>query len=192
VPPRKRRSTDPPVFVDEHPEPWDRQPGEGDKAWRAFCLYRDAELPGGIGERLQRRVTEVMHPNARPTSGRSKEVCMWSARWRWVERARAFDAHLDKVKQEEFRAAIRADMDTNIQIYRAMRGRGSRALLATDPEAIHISHAIKMVETAITGLRREAGLATEITASERDNEFAAWLTRGGDPDDEDEPNGDVP
>jgi hypothetical protein len=188
--PRKKQAAPPPIFFDEERAAWDRQPNEVDRAWQAFVLYRDALLPGGIGKRVQRLVSERLYPDTHPTKGRVKEIGLWSVRHRWRERCNLYDVHLDRVKQEEFRAALRKDMETNIAVYRAMRSKGSRKIVDVDPGLIPIRDAIRMVDTAISGLRREAGLATEITGSERDNAFAEWLARGGDPDTEDEPNGE--
>lgn len=174
------KKTEPVEFLDETVQAWERQPGEPEKAWRAFALYRDALLEGGIGQRSQRAVCLSLFPNRDPTKARTADIGAWSVKWRWVERAAAYDRHLDAEKQEAFRQALRRDAELNIAAYRTMRNRGATAVAQTPAATIHIRDATRMVDLAITGLRREAGLATEITATEKDEAFVAWLTAGDD------------
>jgi integrase len=54
-------------------EAWDCQPGEGPKAWAAFCIYRDM----GAATRSLSRVAREFD-KSRVLMGR------WSSRWRWV------------------------------------------------------------------------------------------------------------
>lgn len=173
---RKRKPLVPVAFLDEHVQPWDRQPKETDAAWAAFVIYRDAFQQGGIGKRSQRLVGARLFPGKDPTLGRSRELGDYSVRWRWVERAAAFDAALDREKQDEFRAAARRDAQTNVQVLRAMRGKGAQAIVALSANEIKAADAVRMIDVAVTGIRREAGLATEISGSEKDDAFADWLT----------------
>lgn len=183
------KKTEPVEFLDETREAWERQPAEPEKAWRAFVLYRDALLEGGVGTRSQRAVCLSLFPNRDPTAARTRDIGLWSVRWRWVERCAAFDAKLDADKREAFRRALERDAEQGIAAYRVMRNRGSAKLLSLTSDGIAPALAVKMVETAITGLRREAGLATEIQGTEADDAFAAWLSRGAETDEE-EPDAD--
>jgi len=70
------------------PDPWERQPREAAKAYAAFCAYRD--MPAA-----QRSRWEL----ARQLAKSRQLVSRWSARWRWVERAEAWDAELDRQKR---------------------------------------------------------------------------------------------
>lgn len=170
----KRGKAKPIEFIDETIERWDRQPGEGESAWRAFTVYRDQ----GLGNRSQRKACEQLFPHRDPTDARTREIGGWSIKWRWVERCAAWDAHLESLRQEEFREALRRDTELNIATYRAMRNKASRAIALVGADNVHVRDAVRMVDVAITGLRREAGLATEITTTEKDDAFVAWLTAG--------------
>lgn len=69
--------------------PWDRAPDETPPAWEAFTTYRDL----GPGQRSTAKVAQDL--------GKTKTLMDgWSARHRWVERARAFDAWVDLRAQE--------------------------------------------------------------------------------------------
>lgn len=175
-----------PVFLDESVEPWDRQPDEGDKAWECFRLYRDAEQPGGIGKRTQREVSARAYPASPQGRRAKKEVGDWSVKFRWIERVEAFDRHLDQVRQESFRKEAKRDGEQALALYRAMRAKAGQALIALSPGALSPAELTRMADLAIVGIRREAGLATEISSTEKDTAFAEWLQRGGDPDLEEE------
>lgn len=192
---RKRRPDNkgrvtPLPFSDEIPHVWDRQPTEGDKAWECFRLYRDAEQEGGIGKRTQRAVADKVYPQSAKgadTAQRRKApqvLSDWSVRFRWMERCEAFDRHLDRIRQEEFKKEAKRDAIQALALLRAMRAKAGHALVALPPAALSPSEITRMADTAIVGIRREAGLATDITSAEKDNAFAEWLRRGGDPDDE--------
>lgn len=87
--------------VEVMPDPWERQPGEPEKAFSAFCRYRD--LP--LGERSLR---VAAGPDA--SAQKVRRYKTWSSEFRWVERAAAYADHLDRIARNERERAIR-DME---------------------------------------------------------------------------------
>jgi hypothetical protein len=85
------------------PPPWERQPGEPDRAFAAFCCYRDAGARRSL-DAVGRQLYEGQVGRRRGTTGRLQE---WSSAWRWVERARAWDAELDRQAREAELEAVR-------------------------------------------------------------------------------------
>lgn len=77
---------------------WDRLPDETERAWAGFLLFRDA----GVGRTL-RAVARELH------RGHGSCVDDWASKYRWWERAKAYDRHLDQVTQREA-AKARRDM----------------------------------------------------------------------------------
>jgi hypothetical protein len=71
---------------DDERQPWDRQVAESSKAYHHFCLYRDMGP-----DRSVRRMANI--PGC--TSVR-RQLNRWSSRWRWVERCRQYDDHLER------------------------------------------------------------------------------------------------
>jgi hypothetical protein len=63
-------------------QPWKRQPREGEEAFAAFEVYR------GLGSSRTLERVSLEHPRALPT------LKVWSAKWDWVERCRAWDNFL--------------------------------------------------------------------------------------------------
>lgn len=65
-------------------KPWERQKGEGEKAYEAFVLYRDMGPKRSI-----RAVGQEL--------GKSRALIeRWSSQWDWQERVRAYENELDK------------------------------------------------------------------------------------------------
>jgi chromatin segregation and condensation protein Rec8/ScpA/Scc1 (kleisin family) len=81
---------------DEEQHEWDRQPGESSKAFRHLCLYRDA----GQGRSLRKLAADAK------TTSKLRQLQHWSSRWKWVERCRKYDDHLeyqDRLRHEKER-----------------------------------------------------------------------------------------
>jgi hypothetical protein len=90
------------------PQPWERQPGETTPAWHAFVTYRDLGFHRSILK--TQHALEAAKPAAtkkRPASTkpatkpptrqhRHGHLTDWSVKHRWVERAAAWDAELDR------------------------------------------------------------------------------------------------
>lgn len=62
--------------------PWDIQPGESATAYEAFATYRDMGADRSVAKAGQKlgKATRTLEA--------------WTTRWRWVERAGAFDKHV--------------------------------------------------------------------------------------------------
>lgn len=77
--------------------PWDRRDDEGDAAWRAFQLYRDAGA-----ERSHSFVASELissgHRRGKVGVVRN-DLATWSTKYKWVERCISYDRYLDKMDQ---------------------------------------------------------------------------------------------
>ena len=70
-------------------QPWERQPGESEQAFEAFRLYRD------LG--IRRSNIEVCNQ----LSKSRQLISRWKSKYRWDERARAYDNDLEKQQHAE-------------------------------------------------------------------------------------------
>jgi hypothetical protein len=69
-------------------KPWDRQPGESAKAYRAFTIYRDKQA-----DRTFEFVAGVLH-----CSGAN--IRRWGKQWDWAGRVRTHDVYRDRIEQD--------------------------------------------------------------------------------------------
>src|SRR5262245_35576295 len=68
--------------------PWEQQPGESSRAFGAFCVYRD------LGPRRSLRAAATAF-YGRSAAGLERQLDKWSRAFHWVDRASAWDRHLD-------------------------------------------------------------------------------------------------
>lgn len=71
---------------------WERLSHETDKAWAAFQVYRDLPL---LGEKAERRT--LANVTRKLGHNRKNQVEKWSSGYQWVDRSRAYDAHLGRI-----------------------------------------------------------------------------------------------
>lgn len=75
-----------------------RLAGESEEEWLAFKSYRDQQAP---------RAVRRCHVNG--AGVRHSVLFEWANRWRWLERAAAYDTHLDRIVIAEREALLRED-----------------------------------------------------------------------------------
>lgn len=102
--------------------PWERQPGESEKAFAAFEIYRD------LGdERSIRAVVQRCNKSA-------SLIGRWSAAYRWVDRAAAYDNDLQRQIHKKARKQA-ADANTrHVQISMQLQKKALEALNLMQPE----------------------------------------------------------
>jgi hypothetical protein len=81
-------------------QPWDRMKGEKEGAYRDFLAYRDLGAD---------RTLESARKTFGPPSVTLRSVEMLSSKWSWVERARAWDNHLQAERDRATAAAAAAE-----------------------------------------------------------------------------------
>jgi hypothetical protein len=136
---------------------WERQPGESEKAYRAFRAY--LELPAGkrsIDEAaksvgLTRRARVERSGSARAPS----RVYAWSAENRWVERSAAFDAHVDAEDNEALIAERKMWRKQQRSITHAMAMRLTGALSRANFDLMSAGQIVSSLRVVIA-MRNEA------------------------------------
>jgi hypothetical protein len=93
--------------------PWERQPGETPKAWRAFTIYRDL----GDQRTLQRTADALRQHVA--------TIRDWSRRNGWVLRSQAWDTEQDRIRQ----AAAFAEIQTMAKKHANQAGLAQETLM---------------------------------------------------------------
>ena len=95
---------------------WEKMKGESQKAYAAFCIYRDL----GVA-RSQVKVSQEL--------GKSVTlVARWSKKWQWVARTEAFDRYTDDELQKERMADVKDAMKQHTQMSRNLAVRTYNAL----------------------------------------------------------------
>lgn len=96
---------------------WERLKNETDPAWEAFVLYRDMGVQRtrkAVGKHLGKHVQGLQ---------------LWASEFKWVERARAWDAEKDKVRLKGELSAIEDMRKRQVQLALTMQQIAGQELL---------------------------------------------------------------
>jgi hypothetical protein len=108
----------PEIISKRQPHPWERQPGETNKAWNAFRIYRDMDA----AERTIKSVSKQLGYSVTALCER------WSRLNDWVSRAGTYDAHMDEQRRNRRERERLAASDRRVQIAKNMQLVGGAAI----------------------------------------------------------------
>ncbi len=115
-------------------KPWERQKGEGEKAYEAFTVYRD------MGE--ERTIAAVVK---RLNKSRSL-IDRWKVQWEWTERIRAYDNEIEKGKLAK-KKKEREDMRTrHAKIANQLQTKALEALREMDSKVLEPKDIVRFLE----------------------------------------------
>lgn len=86
---------------------WDKREDESAKAYEWFCRYRDMG-PGRSHEKLNQKYSESI--------SKKSLTLRWSSKYAWVERAEAYDAHIEAIKREANEDRVRQTAEEHIDV----------------------------------------------------------------------------
>jgi hypothetical protein len=149
----------------EPTQPWERLPGEPDKAWLAFRIFRDIG-PKRSYDETARRYYAPNEAAGEEHSGRKKSragssIKRWAHQWSWNERAAAFDAYLDR---EEIAAQIeeRREMARrHVKQAKALQFKAIERLAKMDPDELGPQDVLRYLVEATKLERLALGEPTE-------------------------------
>jgi hypothetical protein len=124
------------------PGPWEQQPGESARAFGAFCVYRD------LGPRRTLRAAAAAY--YRRTSGTlERQVDKWSSAFRWIERASAWDRHLDDEARQAQEVAHREMAQRHVREARALQAKALERLRTILPEELSPADVLRYFVEAV-------------------------------------------
>lgn len=102
--------------------PWERQPGETEKAYEAFLIFKNLG-PGrtfkAVSDRLQKSYTLIRR---------------WKERGNWESRAAEYDRENERKEQIATQKARKKMIERHIKIGTSLQGKALQALEAISPE----------------------------------------------------------
>jgi hypothetical protein len=124
-------------------QPWDRQEGEGARAFRAFTLYRDA--PPELRS-LTRVAQEWSASGPESSLSRIKE---WSRQHQWRARATAWDDELDRRKLETITLEAEALAKREADLVRAGLDRVAEGFDSAEMESVRFGELVRGLDTLV-------------------------------------------
>lgn len=147
-------------------EPYEKQPGESERAYALFCVYRN------LGARRSLRAACEKHYDADYSVSKLRNAADWSSKYSWVERVRHWDAYLDREARAAQVEAIRAMNKRHVTMARGVQAKAAAALGKLDlvklAEAgkLTITEVGRAIEMACKLERLAMGEVTEATRAE--------------------------
>jgi hypothetical protein len=147
-------------------ERWERLPDETDKAFAAFCVYRDLSSGRSI-----EKVQEKLGKNA----GYIRVLYDWSSKNKWVDRVKAYDDYLDSqrravIEQEQIKAqseVIANELSDYRTMHLAVQKRLDLLVGAEFASTLSdMSDLMNLIKSVDTYGRRAVGLAEKLTATD--------------------------
>ncbi len=118
-------------------ESWERLPGESSQAFSAFLIYLE------LGEeRTTQKVSQKLDKSG-------TLIRRWSARWRWVERARLYDNHLTRIKQGATEKIAKEMRERQVKIALLMQQKTIQLLVNLQPEELTPLQALRLFEVGV-------------------------------------------
>src|SRR5215218_962732 len=109
---------DPSMDIERKRELWDHLENEPERAYLAFESYRN--LPSGERTLIEAYRGHVGNPGAaKPSDTWSR----WSREFAWRERAAAYDAHIDRLREKSMEKVIQREAEEQARQVERMRGR---------------------------------------------------------------------
>jgi hypothetical protein len=121
--------------------PWEQQPGESTRAFGAFCVYRD------LGPMRSLRAAAVAF-YGRETRSVERQFDTWSSAFRWVERAGAWDRHLDAAARLAQVEARREMVERHVKEARVLQAKALERLRSICPEELGPSDLLRFIVEA--------------------------------------------
>lgn len=132
-------------------KPWEKLPEETNRQYGAFCIYRDM----GIG----RSILKVAHEWS--AGGHTSKLKEWSSKCHWVERASAYDEHIDEIKRARNEEAIIEMTARHANYSLQIQEKAIEALNLIKPEELKPNDLIKWLDIAVKIERLSRGVSTE-------------------------------
>ena len=143
-----------PVDLNTDRDPWTRQKRESHQAFEAFCVYRDMGPA-----RSQTKVAKILGKS-------SNLINRWCRQWRWVSRAAAWDAEIDRINLVARAEAVKQMQERHASIASEALDRVVERLKSIQSEELTPADTAKWLEVATKIERLSRGEPTEIGKQE--------------------------
>ena len=160
-------------------ELWEQQPGESGTLFAHFVFYRDMRYPKVTRQvkdedgKIKKTTGDTVMDGTVPYEKRSlrktaealgmnkRTIANQSAKWDWVRRCEAYDAHVDRMNREANEAAIRKMKQDHALLAQQMIRKATRRLLTMPDDEISAAELSRIVDVGVKVERLSRGESTE-------------------------------
>jgi len=123
---------------------WEQLKDETSDAFSAFCIFRDIKI-----ERNIIRAVEIVYADVKVREKKYRSWRNWAGKFKWRERAEAYDRYLEQMKQGEVRKTIEAQWEKHRQVTGKMLDVVNKKLDLMNPEDLTQGMVAEWTQTAI-------------------------------------------
>lgn len=132
----------PPITLASDRDPWDRQPAESERQFSRFRSYVE------LGRtRTLKQLAEMLHTMGDQVTHRS--LYQYSYRFRWSERAEAYDRDQDRHHREQLMAARRDMIDRHRKVARNLQGKALQRLASLPVNELSPLDVVRMLRLSV-------------------------------------------
>lgn len=139
-----------PIDLDPGTDAWERQPTESPKRFGQFATYRD------LGR------TRTIRDTAEQIDVTADYLRHVAAKFRWSERAEAFDRHRDRLHQAMWLEERRKAAEADAKVLSAGIGKLAQRLTSMSPSELSVGDMIRMMDVVMRQRRHLLGPGEEI------------------------------
>lgn len=152
---KKRKMPRLKIRYEDEMEEWDMRPdlGETDKTYKYFCAYRDMNVQG----RNKRSIREVQ----KQFDVQLATIAAHSRRFRWVERAKAYDKYLEKSRRARFEDELIRMYATHAKVGTSLIAKAMQKLINTPDDMLTINDVTKLLDLGLKTERISRGESIE-------------------------------
>ncbi len=140
---------------------WLKQPGETALSYEAFCKFRDL----GPRRSLRQATKAAYDLDELPSNNSSKlwVVKKWSAKFDWVERAWAYDAHIDRMSRIEQVETAKLMVRRHAAVATVAIAKAGERINAINPAQLTPREAAALLDLGVKIERTARGQVSEFT-----------------------------
>ncbi len=141
-----------------------RLPGESAKAWAAFVAYRDL----GPSRTLDAAGWQLHGAQTGRKRGATGRIRSWAKKWRWRERAAAWDAHTDVIRRQAATKRIIAEIENHAPFISLALAKLVERINNASAEELTLAQAITHLPILIKAQRAIYGVAGDVSKTQHE------------------------
>lgn len=137
--------------------PWEVQPSETERAYNAFCVYRDLGPRRTLVKTARIYYDLGENADVPGTSPKLRQIKTWSATYGWVGRAHAWDIHVDEEARLDQIEAVKEMRKRHAAVANMTLGKAAERLRTAPTETLSIADAARLLDLAVKVERMARG-----------------------------------
>lgn len=125
---------------------WDRQTNETNKAYAAFCVYRDLGVRRSLSKTVKKIFPDI---SLDKYTTKIRGLAVWSSKYTWVKRVELWDAFQESEFRKDMTIARKEMAGRQVAYGRAMQVKGITRIKDMLPDELNPDQANRLIDTGV-------------------------------------------